>query len=87
MDQLSVVDLLEEIVLFPNPTSNQIHFKDENNISITSISSEDGKKLIAVPISIIELNQLIVELKPALYILDVELNSCKKRLKLSLINN
>lgn len=87
MDQLSVIDLLEEIVLYPNPTSNQIHFKDENNISITSISSEDGKKLITVPISIVELNELIVELKPAVYILDVELNSCKKRLKLSLINN
>lgn len=87
MDQLSVIDLLEEIVLYPNPTSNQIHFKDENNISITNISSEEGKKLIAAPISIVELNLLIKELKPALYILDVELNSCKKRLKLSLINN
>jgi hypothetical protein len=87
MDQLSVVDLLDEIVLYPNPTSNQIHFKDENNISILSISSEEGKKLIAAPISIVELNLLINELKPAIYILDVELKSCKKRLKLSLINN
>lgn len=87
MGNVNVVDLLDEIILYPNPTSNQIHFKNEDNILITSISCEDGKKLITAPISIDELNQFIIELNPAIYILDVELNSCKKRLKLSLINN
>lgn len=87
MDQVNVIDLMDEIVLHPNPASKEIHFKDENNITITSIFTEDGKKLTDSPLSIFELNSLISTLQPAIYLLDVERNSCKKRLKLSLITN
>jgi hypothetical protein len=85
-DEINVLDLFEEIVLYPNPSSDEIHFKNENSISILNVTTEDGKKLILSPITVQELNQLIKELKPAIYILDVELNSCFKRLKMCLIN-
>jgi hypothetical protein len=78
--------LFEEIVLYPNPSSDEIHFKNENSISILNVTSEDGKKLILSPISVQELNLLNKELKPAIYFLDVELNSCFKRLKMCFIN-
>jgi hypothetical protein len=85
-DEIKVIDLFEEIVLYPNPSSDEIHFKNENSISILNVTSEDGKKLILSPISVQELNLLNKELKPAIYFLDVELNSCFKRLKMCFIN-
>lgn len=85
-DEIQVLDLFEEIVLYPNPSSDEIHFNNENAISILNVASEDGKKLNLSPINVQELNQLIKELKPAIYFLDVELNSCFKSLKMCLIN-
>jgi len=86
-DTIRAIDLSAEMLMFPNPTYNEVFFNHPEDMVIHGVFSEEGKNLSSGVISSAELNQILLQLQPAIYYVDIELEGCRKVVSLSLIRD
>ncbi len=86
-DTIQILDKFSTLLIYPNPTAEEIHFMEEENVIIKSISTENGKQVNDQPMDLSEFRKLIPLLEPAMYLISVENSTCKRIIKLNLINN
>ena len=84
-DTLEVIDLSEEMRIYPNPTIQEVYFKHPENILIHAVYMEDGKILKDEPMTVTELNSFIQHVQSAVYLLELELFGCRKIVPLTIL--
>jgi hypothetical protein len=69
----------DEIILYPNPTSGELHIKTKNNLSKINVYNQSGAlvKTISVDDNSIELNVNVNDLPKALYLFELQTDAKK----------
>lgn len=82
-DTISVFNFQDYVTLFPNPVIDEFHIvnENENKINIDRIYSEQGELIWQANLSNITVNESIMNLDPAMYLIIVKGYGCEKVIK------